>query len=244
MTGSLLFYTFMLLLLFFLIFIIRDDSISFLENIYNLKGFIFLYLVLLLSSLYYFNLNDLSIKDSIYNSYGLHHFSKMTNYSSYFICNILHLDFFHLLLNLLFFYCLINLEEYYGWLFFLIFFIIPSLITSIILSYIIPVNLTGLGASNGLLSLFSILIAENLVFDKLPFNIPYSNKIMDFVINIIILLFFVYILTYGYRPRTAHVSAYPFMAHSLGALTGFGLYCILKFLLPSLYDYIIKLGRT
>ncbi len=60
MIGSLLFYSLMIALLCYCIYRLHDNSISFLENIYNQKGFIFLYLVLLLSSLYYFDLNEVN----------------------------------------------------------------------------------------------------------------------------------------------------------------------------------------
>ena len=238
MTFAIIYNLFLFSIMVFYLIFTNQGTSRFLDNIYNQKAYIFIYILLVSFSIYSIDYNELAIKNEILYKYGLTNNITKSNLYTLLTNSFIHTDVLHLFINLLFFTYLGFLEYDYGYIIFLLMFLIPSIITSTILTIFIPDDVIILGASDGLCAIFSIIIAENLIIDKLPVGI--SSKIYDFLFGVIILFGVLFLLTFGQRSGGSNV--YTFSAHFLGALSGYIFYCALKFITPNLYDYLIEIG--
>jgi membrane associated rhomboid family serine protease len=241
MVTTVIVYTIIFSMLIVYFKVMYDDSVSFAENLSNVKGYIFLFMLIVAASFFYLDFDTLSIKEVFLIKFGLTNRININNAYTLVTSNFIHADISHLFLNVLFLTFFAFLELQYGYIFFLLMFLIPSIVSAIILSFIIPQDTILLGSSIGLCSLYSIIFAENLLIDKLPVKIGVTSKIIDYVCGMVILFIITFLMSFGQKSDISNM--YSFSAHFLGALNGYLMYSIIKHFTPEFYNVLIKYGK-
>jgi membrane associated rhomboid family serine protease len=241
MIGNTLLYLLLFIVFYFAVRSRYDKERSLMENLYGLKGYISLFLLLLVLSFFYFDMDTLAIKGRVVERFGLKNYSELTNFYPVITSNFIHNDYLHLFANLLFLSFLVVIDEKYGYIFFLLIFFVSSIFSSLALMFILPADGVCLGSSNGLCGLYSVIIAENLIFDKLPVKLSAGGKLLDVLFSLSILLAVIFLLSYG---RNYWVSSiYTLVAHVLGAVAGYATYILIKYLIPDFYNLLTRKGK-
>lgn len=213
------------------------------ENILINIGSIILFVLLLLLSVFYFDIHSLVIKPDLLNKYGLLGYNYNISWYTLITSNYIHSDYTHLFFNIIALIIISSIEDTCGSIVFLLMFIFPSILSSLIIMIILPDNSIALGASTGISSLYSIIVAENLLIDNLPVSLPTSSKIQEFILGIGMIFIVTFLLSFGRTSLPTNNNILPFSFHLIGATMGYLLYVMIKYLFPNTFKYLVIWGN-